>query len=579
MGEVAKFPGLMRRGTKWYLRVRVPDDVVGTIGKKEIWKSLGTGDHGKAKALYLEERARLERQFARAREGSRALTGSEARRLVGHWLDRADRERALSDFGNLDGDAVRLAREEADVEAGMLLSGRDDVVLPEVQSVADSILLRDGWPRAAPSERTGPIKPVLDVPVPAVDKSGEGYRELCSLVHRALVEMVRRQRARLDAQPAGTHFDPEFAGTGQGQHSGRRDVTLSGLVERFLSDPTREAGAKANHDYEVVLRMLGEFVPPHTPARDVTRDHCRQVAALLKRMPANASKKPEFRSLRPLEAAAEAERLVVPPMSPTTANSYISKMSALFKWAAREGFVPQNPAEKLMLPEGTHKRDARLPFSSDQLNQILEADLYKEPRGRWDHRQWVFLLGLFMGLRLNEACTLECADVVVREGVDVVLVQPDEQGVKKLKTRAARRTVPLHPVLTDLGFLDFARQQRDAGHARLFPSLKPDRRGYYSDAFQKWFGRHLKKIGADAPRTTFHSTRHNFRDALREAGVGRDAVLALGGWSAGGIEEVYGGGLRPATLAEAVAKVGYPGLDLSHLRKVPANGAICPSSR
>jgi hypothetical protein len=43
-------------------------------------------------------------------------------------------------------------------------------------------------------------------------------------------------------------------------------------------------------------------------------------------------------------------------------------------------------------------------------------------------------------------------------------------------------------------------------------------------------------------------------------------VLALGGWSAGGTEELYGGGMRPSTLARAITKVHYPGLDLSHLR-------------
>ena len=47
--------------------------------------------------------------------------------------------------------------------------------------------------------------------------------------------------------------------------------------------------------------------------------------------------------------------------------------------------------------------------------------------------------------------------------------------------------------------------------------------------------------------------------------MGRDAVLALGGWAAGGTEVIYGGGLRASTLAREVAKVRYPGLDLGHL--------------
>ena len=59
VNDVAKFPELMRRGTKWYLRVKVPDDVVDAIGKREIWKSLRTGDYQLARTRYLEERTAL----------------------------------------------------------------------------------------------------------------------------------------------------------------------------------------------------------------------------------------------------------------------------------------------------------------------------------------------------------------------------------------------------------------------------------------------------------------------------------------------------------------------------------------
>jgi integrase len=345
--------------------------------------------------------------------------------------------------------------------------------------------------------------------------------------------------------------------------------SLEELVEMFLADPTRDAGAKADDDYRLVLRFLSEFVDPGTPVSHVTRDHCRQVAALLKRFPSNANKRRVLRGLRPLQAASKAERLELPLMSRTTANGYISAMSALFRWAAREGLVERNVAEGLLLLETTHKRDARRPFSTEQLNMILGSDVFGEPAADWDHRQWVFLLGLYAGLRLNEACTLTCDDVVERDGVQVVLVRPDEAGVKKLKSRAARRVVPLHPVLVRLGFLEHVRGRREAGGGALFPDLRPDRRGYYSDAFQKWFGRHLRKVGAAAPRTSFHSTRHCFRDALREAGAPRDVVLALGGWAGGGgTEDLYGGGLRAGTLHRWISRTEFIGVGLSHLLDV-----------
>ena len=121
----------------------------------------------------------------------------------------------------------------------------------------------------------------------------------------------------------------------------------------------------------------------------------------------------------------------------------------------------------------------------------------------------------------------------------------------------------MHPELVRVGFLDFVARQRTAGFDHLFPELKFDRRGYRSDAIQKKLNRQIVRAGAAAPRTTFHSLRHCFRDAVREADVSRDAVLALG-WKAGGVEEIYGGGLRASTLAREIAKVRYD-LDLSHL--------------
>jgi integrase len=70
----------------------------------------------------------------------------------------------------------------------------------------------------------------------------------------------------------------------------------------------------------------------------------------------------------------------------------------------------------------------------------------------------------------------------------------------------------------------------------------------------------------------FHSFRHNFKDALREAGVGEEVHDALTGHSTRGeVSREYGTkdmtkrfGWR--TLASAVAKLGYPGLNLSRPR-------------
>jgi integrase len=68
------------------------------------------------------------------------------------------------------------------------------------------------------------------------------------------------------------------------------------------------------------------------------------------------------------------------------------------------------------------------------------------------------------------------------------------------------------------------------------------------------------------PRQPFYSLRHSFRDALRRAEASADILKALGGWTQGAaVSDAYGEGLSPDDLKDAVARLSYPGLDLSHL--------------
>jgi hypothetical protein len=41
----------MARGRRWYLRAKVPVDLASFLGRQEIWRSLGTGDHAAAVKL------------------------------------------------------------------------------------------------------------------------------------------------------------------------------------------------------------------------------------------------------------------------------------------------------------------------------------------------------------------------------------------------------------------------------------------------------------------------------------------------------------------------------------------------
>jgi hypothetical protein len=81
---MAKHPALMARGRRWYLRAKVPADLIAFLGRAEIWRTLQTGDHAVAPKRYRRARADLDEWFdaqRRRRETGERLNG-EAPRLV-----------------------------------------------------------------------------------------------------------------------------------------------------------------------------------------------------------------------------------------------------------------------------------------------------------------------------------------------------------------------------------------------------------------------------------------------------------------------------------------------------------------
>jgi integrase len=161
-------------------------------------------------------------------------------------------------------------------------------------------------------------------------------------------------------------------------------------------------------------------------------------------------------------------------------------------------------------------------------------------------------------MRLGEIATLNVDDIVARYGSHFFrLWETDERG---LKTENSERIIPVHPELIRVGFLQRVANLREAGIARMFADLPGDDKDHISDLFSKRFAYHLKTLKMHGNGLTFHSTRHTFRDALREAGLPHDATVALGGWSPQSVDERYGDGMRPQTLVKWMAEVKYEGL-------------------
>ena len=174
-------------------------------------------------------------------------------------------------------------------------------------------------------------------------------------------------------------------------------------------------------------------------------------------------------------------------------------------------------------------------------------------------------MGLYSGMRLGEICQLDASDVEKRSGHWVMHLWADPAADRSLKTEASARMVPVHPELIELGFLEYVKEQQEKG-GKLFPDLADGKKDCGKDKMSKWFGRFLESAGLKKPGISFHTLRHTFRDALREAEVPGGVSIALGGWTESGVHAGYGTGYSTNKLAEGMNRVAYPGLDLSKLK-------------
>jgi hypothetical protein len=248
--DVAKYPGLMPRGRRWYLRAKVPLDLIAFLGRPEIWRSLKTGDHAVAVKRYRRVRADLDTWFdqqRRRRDAGERLNG-EAPRLVSEWFHEQERRAAHLDFA-LTGELLRSALGETEQELIDLLAG------DEVQTAVDQVLIANGWPA-----RPHIVGAISTKRTKVADAPDEHRAALSELVRRALIEAARRRIDRLQGRP-GTPIDPMFSGAvvqPGATPAGAEGITLGELIDRFTADKGPRVRAKKMLEYGMLFRVLKE---------------------------------------------------------------------------------------------------------------------------------------------------------------------------------------------------------------------------------------------------------------------------------------------------------------------------------
>jgi integrase len=411
---------------------------------------------------------------------------------------------------------------------------------------------------------------------PGQPVSGDDLAQLYGALLRAQIEDRRILAALLSGKyDESEPIDPLFKGMSEpplpplkGEKSIGTGSSLAEIAKKFCEQKsTTEWVVKTYNENRRVLDWFIEWVGGQKPIKSVSLEDVRDFRDAIQKLPANFTKAKKYagQSIKQIVASIDGET----PLAPKTQQKYFFNLKGFLSWCVDEGYLTTHPAAQLKIAVKINEKEARFPFSSDQLITLFNSPQY---RGHLSHANrsmpgamvvrdgkfWIPLVGLFSGMRLGEIVQLLVTDIRQDGVTDYFNVARGEGEDKQLKTASSMRVVPIHPQLIKLGFLELVETRRkQSPKGRIFEDVKPGADGYYSHNFSKYFSGYLKQIGTKTAKTSFHSFRHNFTDALRTAHVQDSRTKALLGHADNSVTAGYGSKYTAADLASDLASVDY----------------------
>jgi len=292
-----------------------------------------------------------------------------------------------------------------------------------------------------------------------------------------------------------------------------------------------------------------------SPLSAITRPDIRGFRDLLLGLPANYTKKNEYKgvNVREIFAMVENDNSIEKQKSQTI-NKKLCALRTVFGHGMKEFDLPINPVSMLSVLVDDSE-DGR-PFSTVDLETIFSNDRFTGQA--FGAEYWLPILALYTGARLGELGQLYVSDIRHEFGVDYIDINDDGPD-KSLKNRESKRVVPIHPELNRLGFLEFVQKQKSCKCIRLFTELSFESGQGYTKNYSRDFGRFRDRLGIQGIGLKFHSFRHNFKDAAREAEIPQEIYDVIQGHSASkNVGSKYGTGFSLTRLSREIARIKYP---------------------
>ena len=514
---------LRKSGDLYLFRRRVPDEIVHRIGKREIYRSLGTTSVRIARQRLLYLFHGTEKLFAMARypEVSDDQLAAAARfylERTGGFLEkiRAMPPAVLNNLPQPD-----IFKEEVDGlirdnhlplgdTPGKRAANRRALLL----ECLDGFLRRTGF-----SDFEDPTDPqALGIHpqriVQAVNREAQRavQEQLKTLSHYQETQQLPRAKA-------GARFSEMI----EAFIVWRQKARPRRLVKSGRASLTKQTLAQMRTTY----RLFGSIMKdPVLTAVD--KKMAQQFKEALELLPSSHGKTHGKVSVGPartyLQELERKEKSQLNPIKEKTIKRHFSGLNQYFKWLQVESYVAHNPfsGQQFNIDPGERRK-----WTKDELLTLFGSEEY-QTETKDSARHWIPLIALFSGMRLEEIARLRpehdffLADPVAPSEKRLLVMQVAATDAWRPKTPAAEREIPVHSWLITHGLENLVRrrlQELEDPDARkksiyLFRELQPTgSNGTMTASFSREFSRLKTKLKLPT-EVTFHSFRHLFRSQL-----------------------------------------------------------------
>ncbi|EAQ08226.1 tyrosine-type recombinase/integrase [Yoonia vestfoldensis] len=290
------------------------------------------------------------------------------------------------------------------------------------------------------------------------------------------------------------------------------------------------------------VRFALELLTSHVGARklgDLNDTLGKEVLGYIARLSPNIRKYSQAQGASLAELATLSEEHEGISLTAQTQRRIWRQLQQFLDWCVRSGTLEANPWDGLAVKERPEVRSHRV-LTDAQVSLLLNTN------DRVLHSALLFCL--LTGMRSGEACGLLAEDVSTKGNLGrFVQIRPN--AVRLLKSKAAEREVPLHPVLETL--LDTTLPTS----GRLFPNLSVDK-------VVKRYA-YLRRQHPELGSTVFHSTRKWFITQCERTGVPEHFTATLVGHQSARSENkltygLYSAGISDTQKREIIDQIRLP---------------------